>query len=66
MLKYAVEPNFYFKVKIKRPTMINPPPSAIFQLNCSFKTIKDNSNVMIMLPLSINATCETLPILMAL
>ena len=56
----------YFIVKMSIPAIIKSPPTAIFQVNCSFRKKKDSANVIIMLPLSINAISETLPTFIAL
>jgi hypothetical protein len=67
LYKFATPQYFYFQnVKTAIPLTINPAPSKVFKPKGSFKIRKDNSNVMTILPLSIRATSETLPILMAL
>jgi hypothetical protein len=58
--------SYYFQVSTSNPTIIQLAPTPTFQVNCSFKNKKDKVSVIKILALSIKATSETLPILMAL
>ena len=56
----------YFQAMIKSPPKINVAPMPIFHVNCSCKNKNESKSVIKILALSINATSDTFPILMAL